>query len=165
MAGPEAGFLTDEVRDQVIAALRAARDKYQNTEVGRNALNLISHDIVDLVQRARDSQRYRLALAGIEAFETLNPGSPRLNSLKERLMTAVRRPKVAVKGFFIDKEKDDTYAFLVLTLKPSGKRHNVQVRPGEEFDGLRFIDIVGNNQGVILEYLDIPGSKFKVMVP
>jgi hypothetical protein len=42
---------------------------------------------------------------------------------------------------------------------------DLQVRQGEEFCGLRFVDFVGKLRGITLEYLDIPGETFRAMGP
>jgi hypothetical protein len=142
-----------------------ARVKYQNTENGRQAIALITHDIEEVISKARDQQRYRLVLGMIEAYEVLAPGNTKMNRLKERALLHVNRPVVRVRGFFDDKEGNETYVFLEVQLMPSREIHQVKVRKGEEFYGLRFVDFVGNKKGVTLEYLAIPGTFWDVMGP
>jgi hypothetical protein len=158
-------LLTDEAKAQVIAYLRSANEKYQGTENGKAALVQIRNDIVEMLQKARDQERWRLVMAGVEIYEMLNPGSTKMDRLKERAQVHLNRPEVVVKGFLEDKQKNDIYAFLDVKLHPSNEVHKVQVRKGEEFFGLRLVDIIGNMKGVILEYLLIPGETFRLRGP
>jgi hypothetical protein len=160
-----AGGLSDDMKEAMKKQLSDARMKYQNTENGRQALAFVTHDIEELISKARDQQRYRTVLGMIEAYEVLAPGSTKMNRLKERARLYVNRPLVRVRGFFDDKETNETYVFLEVELMPSREVHQVKVRKGEEFYGLRFIDFVGDKKGVTLEYLAIPGTFWNVMGP
>lgn len=161
-AGPA---LTEDTKNQVINSLRTARAKYQVTENGRQALSVISHELDDVITKARDQERWALVLGAIEASEVLQPGTTKHNRLKERAQLNQKRPVVSVRGFFDDKETSDTYVFLDVKLRPSNEVRQVRARKGEEFFGVRLVDIVGNKKGVRLEYLAIPGDEWEVMGP
>jgi hypothetical protein len=158
-------LLTDEARDQVLSYLRDAKAKYGGTEQGKAAGDQISADLDALIKEAWDEERWRVVMAGINAYEILNPGSLKMARLRERAELRKNRPEVVVKGFIEDNEKKDVYAFLEVTLHPSNEVRHVQVRKGEEFCGLRLVDFIGKLKGVILEYLDIPGETFRAFGP
>ena len=155
-------LLTDDVRAQVVGSLKVSREKYGNSEKGREAIAQVCVEIEKMMQEARDQQRWGVVLGGVEAYEALT-GIVKERS-KERAEMYLSRPKVKLKGFLDDIEKNDLYAFLKITLRPSREVKQVQVRAGEEFEGLRFVRIIGNRKGVLLEYLDTPGDTFQVML-
>jgi hypothetical protein len=163
IAEPAAGGFTDDTKKSVIEGLQKARSANQASENGKQALAMVAHEIETIISKARDLKRWRLVLGAIEAYEVMSPGTTKMNRLKERGKLYVSRPTVRVKGFMDDKETKDTYVFLEVTLHPSEEVNSIQVRIGEEFFGVRLLDIVGNKKGVQLEYLAIPGDTWDVM--
>lgn len=154
--------LADDERAQVVGSLRASREKYGNSEKGREAIAKVCVEIDEMIQETRNQQRWGVVLGGVEAYEALT-GIVKERS-RERAKMYLSRPKVKLKGFLDDIEKDDIYAFLEVTLHPSGEVKRVQVRAGEEFEGLRFVRMIGIRKGVLLEYLNTPGDTFRVML-
>lgn len=160
------GYLTDAAKEQALTALREAVQKHGKTEHGRRALTLLEHELVTMIQQARDNDRWRLVLAAIEAYEVLNPqSSSRMERLKERAHVHFNRPRVKVLGYFDDLAKDDVYIFLEVTLHELGDVEILQVRQGDEFLGLKLLEIVGRKKGVLLEYEKVPGDVFRVYGP
>ncbi len=157
------GGLAPNARSTVISGLTEARTKHQGSENGRQALAMIAHDLESITSRARDQKRWPTVILAIDAYELLMPGSTKMNRLKERAQLHLACPKVSVKGFMDDAEKKDVYVFLELLWYQSGESKSVQVKVGEEFDGLKLLDIVGDKKGVRIEYLAIPGEIFEVM--
>jgi len=164
LADPPVGTFTTEDKNAFLEALQKARAKNQVTENGKRALEMVATDVETIISTARDKKRWKVVMGAIEAYEILSPGaSTKMSRLKERAQLYITRPVVVVQGFVDDKEKKDTYAFLQVTLRPSMEVDSVQVKPGDEFYGLRFVDIVGDKKGVRLEYLKIPGDTWEVM--
>ena len=158
-------MLRDAHKEQVLAGLREAKAKHEGADAGKEALKQFSHEIVEMIQQARELDRWKLVLGGVDAYEVLNEPSPRMERLRKRALIHFDRPRVAVKGYFEDLAMGEAYAFLQVSLRDKDEVHMVQVRPGDEFLGLRFIDFVGNKKGVELEYLKAPNDTFKVMGP
>ncbi len=163
VADPAAGAFTDDMKKSVIEGLQKARSANQASENGKLALEMVTREIETIISTARDQKRWRLVLGAIEAYEVMSPGTTKMNRLKDRAKLYISRPTVTVKGFMDDKETKDTYVFLEVTLHPSEEVKSMQVRVGEEFFGVRLLDIVGNKKGVRLEYLAIPGDTWDVM--
>jgi hypothetical protein len=157
--------LTAETKEQVLAFVRSAKAKYEATENGKAALRQLAEELTATVDKAWEQERWNAAMCAIEAYEVLAPGSVRMARLRERAEVRRNRPDVVVKGLIEDKEKNDIYVFVVVTLHPSGEVKHLQVRKGDEFCGLRFVDFVGKLRGITLEYLDIPGETFRAMGP
>ena len=160
-----AAFLSDDVRAQVLSCLKGAKAKYENSEDVKAALSEIGADLEKAIHDGYDQQRWRVVLCGIDAYEILSPGALKIQRLRERAQARANRPEVVVKGFLEDKEKNEVFAFLQVTLHPSNEVRRVQVRKGEEFCGLRLVDFIGKLKGVLLENLDIPGETFRAMGP
>jgi len=158
-------ILSVEAQDQVLSFVRSAKVKYEATDNGKAALNQLSDDLAATLEKAWEQERWRAVMCAIGAYEILVPGSVRMARLRERAEVRMNRPSVVVKGFFEDKAKNDVYAFVEVTLYPSNEVKHLQVRKGEEFCGLRFVDFVGKLRGIDIEYLDIPGETFRAMGP
>jgi hypothetical protein len=158
------GYLTDEAKVQALGALRDAKKKCENSEEGKAALVGLGHEITGMLQKARDDDRWRVVLALVEAHQIATGEVPdRMARLKERAQIQFDRPQVELKGFFDDLATGQTYVFLRLRERGTGKVHMVQARVGDEFHELRLLKIIGKKRGVELEYLKVPDETFKVM--
>jgi len=72
------------------------------------------------------------------------------------------KPQVDIVGFFYDGTRDTDAAILDFYLPLTGETHRERVSEGEEFYGLTLVQIIGNNQGVQLEYEET-GQTFDVL--
>ena len=158
-------FMTDEFKTSAIRSVQQVKDKYASGGHYAQALGIVNAELEKSIEEAESQVRCRAMMGLIETYETLNPGTLKMTRLRERAQLQLNRPDVVLKGFFIDKERNDTYAFFHVILHPSNEEKRVQVRKGEEFCGLRFIDIIGKRRGAVLEYLAVPGQTFRVMGP
>jgi len=163
VADPPVGGFSDDMKKKVIEDLKKARTANQTSVNAPQALEMVTREIETIISTARDRKRWRLVMGAIEAYEVMSPGTTKMNRLKDRAKLYLSRPTVTVKGFVDDKETKDTFVFLEVTLHPSEEVNSIQVRIGEEFFGVRLLDIVGNKKGVQLEYLAIPGDTWDVM--
>lgn len=156
-------FLSDADRDKCLEYLRQAKARYAASPEGESALQQLGVDFRQLAEQAHAQKRWRLVMAAIDATKILDPSRTDLDLLREQAKAYWERPDVVIKGFLDDVEKGQVYALLQITLRPSGEQVSVHVRKGDEFNGLRFVDVVGNLRGVKLEYLKIPGDFFTIM--
>jgi hypothetical protein len=158
-----AGPFDANLKESVLTALRTARSQNQITPNGKIALNQVTNDIQDIIRQAREQKRWPLVVAALEAYEIFQPNDPQMATLKKLADLEVKKPKVTLKGWWTDKEANEqVYAFLTLLDPVTKAQKEVRVREGEEFDNLKFIRIIGNLSGVLLEYLPIPGELFEV---
>jgi hypothetical protein len=74
----------------------------------------------------------------------------------------LNRPIVKITGHTT--MDDATVWFLQVTLPQTGAAESVQVHKGDEFFGLRFVRIIGNNRAIELEYLKL-NERFVVEAP
>lgn len=146
--------------------LRSAAAKHRLTDNGKAGIAQVSHDIEEVIRKARDIKRWKIVLGGIEAYDALVSGSSKYNRLKEQANLQLAKPSVKLKGFFTDHAaNNEVYAFIMLLdpTVPGSDWQSLKVRVGEEFNNLKFLKIVGEEKGIELEYLRIPGDTFEVM--
>lgn len=149
--------ISNAERDQMIHQLGQAVGQYGQTDFGRQALTRIGQEIADLALQFSRQERYRATLICLDAHNVLNMSSTLLNRLGERAEKMLAQPAVRARGFLEDKENGDLYAFLELLDRQTGKVKTIQLREGEESDGIRLLRILGKNRAVRVEYLEIPG--------
>jgi hypothetical protein len=113
-------------------------------------------------KQASSQERWRLALACVDAFDILQMESLTVSRLGDRAKTMMDQPTIRVRGFLEDKEKNSLYVFMDLVNRKTGEVEKVQAREGEEFGGIRLIRVIGRNQKVRVEYTRIPGLIFDV---
>ncbi len=155
--------LTPEVKAKMVTDTRGAITTNTATENGKQAIAQVATEMEGIVRAARDAKKWQTTLAAIELVEIMAPGNTKYAKIKEQCNLYLSLPKVTIKGFFnVDTRKDEIYAFLHLK-NSDGTQKDVKVRPGEEFDGCRFVRIIGNQQGVELEFLKLPGEFVQVM--
>jgi len=156
------GGLSEADRTGVMSALRDSVAKYGNLACGREALHDVGFKLAEMGKKASTQERWRLALACVDAFDILQMESLTVGRLGERAKTMMEQPTVRVRGFLEDKEKNDLYVFMELVNRKTGEVEKVQAREGEEFGGIRLLKVIGRNQKVRVEYLKIPGLVFDV---
>lgn len=153
---------TEEQREQVIAGIREAQQRYGAKDYAQAAFRELGAEIAQLALRARDQERWRLVEALIDVHEMLQLESVMMDRLSDRAEKILAMPKVKVRGFFEDQQSKSLTVFMEVTDRFNTKRQMVRARVGETFNDLRLKEIIGNNSGVRLEYLKIPGLEFTV---
>ncbi len=160
--------LDPEEKTWVMDTLSAAVALYEGADNGRRALVRLANDVRELVREARKAENWELALTGTDIFGVFRQDNFFMSFYRDILETQLARPDVTLKGFLDDIEMEDTYAFLEMRLRGSDEVISMQVREGEEFldppHTLQFVEIIGRNRGVKLEFLAIPGDTFEVML-
>lgn len=159
--GRRAG-LADQEREAMMQQLAGLKDKYGKYGSGQEAFAQVAREVAELALAARDQDRWRLVSACVDAHDLLGMESFTIDRLNERAEKNLGRPKVAVRGFLEDQEKDDVYVFLELTNRQTGEVEKIVAREKEEIGDLRIVRISGKNDKVVLEYLPIEGLFFEV---
>lgn len=152
----------DEQMEEALANLRQTRGEYQATPHGPEGIQRVINELEDIVRRAQDQEAWTWVIFADEALKTLDPDHSRFDRWRERAEIQLRRPEVQITGFYEDHETGQETVFMSVYLPEENRRERVQVRPGEEFHGLRLRDIIGRNRGVELEYLEA-NEIFEVM--
>lgn len=155
-------YLTDTDRAVIMGNLRAAVAEHGGKDFGQAALREVGHEISEMGREAGKAERWRLALFCVDVFDLLNMESALLKRIGQRAQHMMDQPTVRVRGFLEDGANRDLYVFMDLVNRRTGEVQKVRVREGEEFGGLRLIQVLGRNQKVRVEYLRIPGLIFDV---
>jgi len=154
--------LSDFDREQVMTSLRNAVVNYGSLSFGQEAIKELGYEIMEIARQAGQQNRYKVVLTCIDAIELLSMESQLLKRLGARADVILQRPVVEIHGFLDDHEKGDTYVFLNIINRQTGEVEKIEARTGDEFNNLRFVRILGNNQGILLEYLRMPGLFFEI---
>jgi hypothetical protein len=164
----EKGQFEPQDKQHVIDALAAATSIYQNDDNGKIALARLADEVRELIRTARKKEAWQLALDGTEIFGAFRKNEFFIRFYTEMVEKQLARPQVTLRGFIEDIPKNTIYAFVDVRLPKSNKVLSLQVRPGEEFldppHTLRFAEIIGDNRGIRLEFMAIPGDTFDVML-
>ncbi|MDQ1256758.1 MAG: hypothetical protein QG656_1358 [Candidatus Hydrogenedentes bacterium] len=151
----------------VLDGLKNAKNKHSPADNGKMALARLTRDVEDIIKVARENKFWKIVLGACECYEVLEPGNVRTQRYIDEANLQLARPKVKIKGFFDDKETKDIYVFVDAEIRGVDEIKQFRIREGEEFldppHTLRFVEILGNNKGIRLEYLAIEGDTFDVM--
>jgi len=113
------------------------------------------------IPRMEDNELWDFVVVLCDVHEVFKPGSTRFARVRETAEIELRKPKITVSGIH---EKDgQVTAILKFYLPLSGETYSERPRIGEVFHGMKFVDVVGNNRGVEMEYLET-GELIKFMV-
>jgi hypothetical protein len=147
------GAVPQALADKALAGLRTAKDKHQAGENGKKALTHMAVELEEQLRRSGEAELWHKAVFLCDALDALDPGNVRVQRYRDKAKVQLNRPVVRVKSFFEDKATGQTTIFLDVYIPESGKTESVAAREGEEFLGLKFLNIVGNQSGVRFEYL------------
>lgn len=168
VAAANADALPPETRQGLFDALAAAVSLYQNDDNGKIALAHLADDARDLIRTARRNEKWQLALDGTDVFGAFRKNEFFLRFYREMAQNQLARPEVSLRGFLEDIPNKTLYAFVDVRIPGSNKTLSLQVRPGDEFleppHSLRFVEVIGANLGIRLEFLLIPGDTFDVLL-
>lgn len=151
--------------DMGIQNLNGAKTSHQSHKNLPEAVNRLKRDIEDLIRDATKDDRWRCVVAGCLAYEALDPANTRFKKDLEKALVMLARPKVWVLGFTtVDNE---TYIHFRVEYRDPVKIENERARVGEEFANgiIRVEEIIGNQQGVRLNYIPVDDNNWVVPGP
>lgn len=144
---PEPGAtLPQEAADKLKNRLRNAKNTNGATPDGQRALQLVNQQLDQRIRALEAAAAWEFVMAHIEAFEIMNPGSPKWTTTKEQAVAELQKPKITIVGFMQDT------AILRFYLPVSKTESRESMRAGEEMHGVTLMEIIGNNQGVRMKY-------------
>lgn len=147
--------LTDEARQKLIQDLLAWKSSVSKEKNGAEAVSRLMAQLEDRLRAARDDQNPALTLLLCDLLEALGSTTTRIDVSREWAKVYNNRPVVVIKGWFqqMDTPNEEIYAFCEVFLPETGEVHTVQVREGDEFYGMLFVQIIGKNRGMRIRYL------------
>lgn len=135
-----------------INTVRTAKSQNSASDDGKQALAFVSQELDRRLRTLESQELWEHVLTYCEAHLIFNPGSRKFDRARDKAVVELRKPKVTVHGFYIDGNTNQTAVFMDFYIPTEKKTYREQVRVGEEFYGLKLVEIIGNNQGVTLEY-------------
>jgi len=145
------------------ARIAAAKTEYGQSKNGQEALKNVLYDLEDRLRPLREENRAHVAYVLVECIEILNPESSKINRFRQWAAQQKNRPYVKIKSWFepLDTPYEVIYVSFSVYLPETDTVENHRVRQGEEFCGLRFVEIIGKKSGALLEYIET-GERFEV---
>lgn len=140
-----------EMVDSAINQLRASKTKHQLGPNGPEGINRVVTQVADALNRAYDAKAWSLCLAMGQAMEVLEPNNKAYQGKLDRALVEKNKPKVMKFSTFTT--NGITTIMLTLYLPKTGETKDFKVREGEEFEDLKLIEIIGNNDGLKFEYI------------
>ncbi len=154
--------LNKQAGDKFKTLVQQTKTRLSGSQDGKRALQIVSRKLDQRIRALADAGLSEHVLAHVEAHKILNPGSTKWDTTEELAMAELTKPQVNIIGFLYDGTTGQNKAILEFYLPIRKETHEHQVRVGEEFYGLELVRIIGNNQGVTLEYRET-GQTFDVL--
>lgn len=154
--------MNQQASDKFKKLVQQSKTQHSATPEGKRALQIVSQKLDQRIRALENTGLWEHALTHIQGHKILNPGSSKWDATQELAMAEMRKPRVEVIGFLYDGTTGQNMAILEFYLPIRKETHEHRVRVGEEFYGLKLERIIGNNQGVTLEYQET-GQSFDVL--
>ena len=142
-----------EAGKAIASALSSAKGKNAAEQNANAAIAQVTTDIEELLKKANEKELWGTVVSGCDALGAVDPTNPKIARFKDRALLQLNRPKVRITGSTkIPSQSDKTVFFLDVFLPEKNKTESVKQSVGDEFLGLRFVEVIGNDQGIKLEY-------------
>ena len=146
--------LPAEASRNFLNAVRGAKTQNSISTDGKQAMLIVSQKL-DVRLRALDkNELWEHLLNYCDAHLILNPGSKKFTRSRDKAIAELKKPRVTVEGYFHDGNTGQTAVFMNFYLPIEKVTRQEEVRVGEEFYGLKLVQIIGKNQGVTMEYME-----------
>ncbi|MBI5093422.1 MAG: hypothetical protein HZB26_13400 [Candidatus Hydrogenedentes bacterium] len=147
----------------IAGALGSAKGKNAAEPNGPDAISQVTSELEDLVKAANDKQLWGTVVSACDALAAMDPSSPKVARYKDKAILQLNRPVVKITASTKIGDGKTVFFFDVF-LPDKNKTESQKVSVGDEFCGLRFVEVIGNDEGVKLEYKAV-GDTFDVKRP
>lgn len=130
------------------------KNEQAGTEEGLVVLGIVSGKLENRIRQVERGKLWHHLIIYEEGYRVLNPRSQKFKRQRDKAIIELKRPSVKVTGFMYDGRNDFTIAFLEIHMPLEDILYEERVRAGEEIHGLKLLKIIGNNQGVTLEFIE-----------
>ncbi|MCP4639482.1 MAG: hypothetical protein GY851_03575 [bacterium] len=147
----------------LLARLREAKSTYEVTEQGKKALRMVVNDLEQRLEPMRAEERAGFVYVLCELVAVIDADNMRVRTHRAWAEREKNRPMVHIRAWFEELEApvETIYVLLAVFLPDTGEVTHVEVRPGQEFGELKFVEIIGKKSGILLEYMPT-GTRFEV---
>ena len=154
--------MSKQASGNFLSAVKSAKTRNSASQDGKQALQFVSQKLDSRLRALEDNQLWEHVLTYCDAHLVLNPDSHKFDRTREKAVAELKKPRVTIAGFFYDENTAQTSVFMDFYVPTDKESHREHVRVGEEFYGLKLVAIIGNNQGVTMEYLET-GQAFDIL--
>ncbi len=139
-----------------VDALGPKLAEHSGTENGKKAIERLEERIVEFIRESRDLDEWLPVKYGCKLFSVLRPKSDRYLVFEKRADLILAQPDVAMKGAWTD-AGEETLVILEVSDPNMRQRLRYKVYEHDIFHHglLRLNEIIGDNAGVEIEYLQI----------
>ena len=157
------GETLDEWRQRGRGEISQFKSKYGVTSTGQQEILSVARRSSERMQQAVDEGWWRRAGVFNEQVLTMEPSNSRALRVKKKIDKELNKPKLMLTGFFRDRESGELRVLFEVKDPVTGVKESVDVEVGDEFFGYKLKSVVGDNQGVIVEYLETHGRQTLMM--
>ena len=143
------------------AKLKAEKAQRSATQDGKIALQIVSKRIDQRIRQCFNNELWSHTLANVELHLIMEPGSTKFIAEQTRAVAELKKPKVTIKAIISDGQTGARMAYLDIYLPLEAETRSESMKLGDQMYGIRFTEIIGNNQGIIFEYMET-GENFEV---
>ena len=147
------------------AALRTQCNKVASEIHRDRAKSMVKSDLMEMLKMAYESEQWNKTLLLCDMVDILDTDTVRTKRYRGRAETEKNRPRPTVTGIVTDPRTDIPTVFMDLYLPETDTTEQVRVRIGEEFYGLKLLEITGKNTGIKFQYIktdttyEVPGPR------
>jgi len=117
----------------------------------------------DLMQRFMDEGKWGIAAVFNSQVLALEPTNSRAKRASKKIEKERNKPKVVLTGFYRNRSTGELRVLFEVTIPQTKTTESVDVEVGDEFFGYKLKSLVGDNEGVIIEYLETRGRQTLVL--
>jgi len=118
--------------------------------------------IVLTIRQTYNNELWSFVLVYADIHGILDPGSKKFRAQRDRAIAELKRPTVVIKGILSDSVTNRPSAILRITFPLDGRTVTETMKQGDLLHGLRFVEVIGNSQGIVFEYVET-GEPFEVL--
>jgi len=143
----------DEFGARLVNEVRQFKQRYGTTETGQQEIISLTKRFIDSMQQEIDRTHWKSAEILNNCVLALSPSNSRALRARDKIQQELSKPKLRLTMFTRFREEEKVYVGFEVTLPDTEEKVQVNVEVGDEFYGYKLKRIIGNNQGVKLEYL------------
>lgn len=133
------------------------------TEDGKRSLQIVSQKVDARIRACFTNEAWSHVFAYTELHLVFQPDSVKFLAERNRSIAELKKPQVTVKMILNDPTSRRQIAHLEMFLPLENKTVNETMKIGDQLYGLKFVDVVGNNKGVLFEYAETDDT-FEVLM-
>lgn len=155
-------LMTADTAQRLVKSVRDLKQAAERAEDPEEVINTAANLIEERIKEAEAKSLWSFVGPLVEAYQVLRPEDRVYQSYAQRAQRQLTRPRVALRGLYHDHTSGMTTASLKVYDPTTRETTTENVRMGEKIGGLKFINVIGKDEGIELE-MESSGDTFQVM--